>query len=340
VKRFVPKSDDAPGQDSFLDIVANLVGILIILVMVVGVRAKDAFLEAAPAAETESPQEISAREVATAEESANNVESDIRNLADKLNRHELEITYRREERNRVQLLIASAEQWIDEQRQRLDETQKASFDAQRELIATRNEFDDLQRGRDALENATAPEGVIEHLPTPMAKTVFGKELHLRLSQGRVSYVPWDEMVEALKKEAPHKVWRLKDQSQFTETLGPIAGYWMKYTLRRASYSLPTRMGVAVQQRVELDRFVLLPVAENQGETLDEAFAAGAQLQALLAAHKPAQTTITVWVYPDSYGQFRQLKKALYERGYLTASRPLPEGIPIGGSPQGTRSAAQ
>ena len=37
-----------PGQDSFLDIVANLVGILIILVMVVGVRAKDALLEAAP----------------------------------------------------------------------------------------------------------------------------------------------------------------------------------------------------------------------------------------------------------------------------------------------------
>ena len=30
---------DAPGQDSFLDVVANLVGILIILVMIVGTRA-------------------------------------------------------------------------------------------------------------------------------------------------------------------------------------------------------------------------------------------------------------------------------------------------------------
>ena len=36
---------EAPGQDSFLDVVANLVGILIILVMVVGARAKDAWVE-------------------------------------------------------------------------------------------------------------------------------------------------------------------------------------------------------------------------------------------------------------------------------------------------------
>jgi hypothetical protein len=35
-------SSEAPGQDSFLDIVANLVGILIILVMVVGARARQA----------------------------------------------------------------------------------------------------------------------------------------------------------------------------------------------------------------------------------------------------------------------------------------------------------
>ena len=33
--------DSTPGHDSFLDIVSNIVGILIILVMVTGVRAKN-----------------------------------------------------------------------------------------------------------------------------------------------------------------------------------------------------------------------------------------------------------------------------------------------------------
>ncbi len=39
-------SPSEPGQDSFLDIVANLVGILIILVMIVGAQAKDAMIQA------------------------------------------------------------------------------------------------------------------------------------------------------------------------------------------------------------------------------------------------------------------------------------------------------
>ena len=33
------RQDQAPGEDSFLDIVANLVGVLIILVVVVGAKA-------------------------------------------------------------------------------------------------------------------------------------------------------------------------------------------------------------------------------------------------------------------------------------------------------------
>ena len=39
-KRTSTDPTEAMGTDSFLDIVANLVGILIILVMVIGVRAK------------------------------------------------------------------------------------------------------------------------------------------------------------------------------------------------------------------------------------------------------------------------------------------------------------
>ena len=36
----------------------------------------------------------------------------------------------------------------------------------------------------------------------------------------------------------------------------------------------------------------------------------------------------------------QLKKELYEMGYAVAARPLMEGMPIGASPQGTKSSAQ
>jgi hypothetical protein len=84
----------------------------------------------------------------------------------------------------------------------------------------------------------------------------------------------------------------------------------------------------------------LPESELIGEPLAEALRDDSQLQAVLANHRPAATTITVWTYPDSFHEFRQLKRALFERGYVTAARPLPADHPIGGSPEGTRSAAQ
>jgi hypothetical protein len=64
------------------------------------------------------------------------------------------------------------------------------------------------------------------------------------------------------------------------------------------------------------------------------------MRSILAGYDPNQTTVTVWVYPDSFAQFRTLKEELYKRGYLTASRPMPDGQPISGSPQGTYSTAE
>ena len=57
-------------------------------------------------------------------------------------------------------------------------------------------------------------------------------------------------------------------------------------------------------------------------------------------HSPRDTTITLWVYPDSFDLYRQLKEELHNLGFATAGRPLPEGVLIGGSSDGTRSSAQ
>ncbi|MFH1264426.1 MAG: hypothetical protein ABIK89_01775, partial [Planctomycetota bacterium] len=47
MRRRAKEDTTAAGQDSFLDIVANIVGILIILVMVTGMRIRNATVEAA-----------------------------------------------------------------------------------------------------------------------------------------------------------------------------------------------------------------------------------------------------------------------------------------------------
>ena len=51
-------------------------------------------------------------------------------------------------------------------------------------------------------------------------------------------------------------------------------------------------------------------------------------------------TITLWTYPGSFDDFRKLKKELYRLGFPVAARPLPDGVPISASSQGSKSTAE
>jgi hypothetical protein len=92
--------------------------------------------------------------------------------------------------------------------------------------------------------------------------------------------------------------------------------------------------------VELEKFELDPTPEIITETVAEALRAGGRLRAELDANRSQQTTITVWVYPESFREFRKLKELLFREGFLCAARPLPENMRIGASPRGSSSSAQ
>jgi hypothetical protein len=332
------ESDAAPGQDSFLDVIANLVGILIILVMVVGVGAKKVYMKAIPLS-IDAPSDLAAQ----ADEfkaKADAVQNDIHQIARDVDEHQLEIEYRQSERDRMLLYITAAQRAVENEKQKLDSQQQRQIDVRGELTRLQAELDDTQRARDTVANEGKPVSVIEHLPTPMAKTVFGKELHFRLLAGRLTYVPWDDLVERLKNEAKQKLWKLKDASSITEEVGPIGGFLIRYRLKRVDNPIETKVGTMVRQTVELDFFEFVPVTDDLGEPFEVALQANSELQSRLATEDAKNTTVTVWVYPDSFDHFHALKSQLYKQGFLTAARPMPDGRFMGGSPRGTRSAAQ
>ena len=346
---------DAPGQDSFLDVVANLVGILIILIIVVGVATKKAMVEEGVTASMAGGADDSDEEAGTGQgddeddsagvvkelkRSLVGIELDIHSTAKRIEAQGIEVAYRRLERDKALTMISAAEKSLEEERKELDDSQKQKLDESSLFAAAKDELESIKRNRLALERARPTKGVLEHLPTPMARTVFGKEIHLRLGGGRISHVPWDELVEKLKADAPQKIWRLKDSNAFTETLGPIDGFWMRYTLKKTEQTVQTRQGTSVQQRAELDRFVLLPVSEDVGEPVEAALKPDSDFMTLVQRLDPNRATITIWTYPDSFKHYRTFKKILFDRGFLTAARPLPDGYPLGGSPEGSRSSAE
>ncbi len=367
MKRIARDAQDDQNYDSFLDIVANLVGILVILIMVIGVRAREASqsqVAAEPSTSSAQTLIIPMPEETGPVVSLNQhraVEEQIAQLSDSMqtaksnsisaNRDVQEIDARikdierrayveEEERNRLQLLVSMSEKSLEERRKKLAQDQQTDLATSQQVDESRVELASLEQQIAAIEANTGDTKILEHHPTPIAKTVFGAEDHLQLMDGRVAYVPINEMTAMLRRDAENKMWKLGNTSQVTELIGPIDGFRMKYTLERRQKRVMTPDGARLRKIVELKRFVMVPESPELGEPISVAILAGSQLEHRLAVINPSETTITVWTYPDSFASFRELKSYLNAKGYIVAARPLPEGYPIGGSPDGTKSAAE
>lgn len=330
------RHDGGDGHDSFLDIVANLVGVLIILVMVVAVRARDAAVDE----QLSDLPAASPVDVATPQAESLAITSDIHRLDELLGRQAIELAYREKERDKVFRQVALAEQSLAQEQAELGEQERQQLDQESAISQLQQQLDQLLSSRQRVEQLQTDSQIIEHRPTPLAKTVFGVEIHFRLFQDRIAYVPWDQLLAALKGDAKRQVNRLSDRDSLTEVLGPIGGFRMQYRLSRVRRLVNTPEGRRLRQIVELERFELIPIDPNMGELITEALAPGSRFRQTLASFPSDRATITVWTYPGSFAAFQQLKTFLHQHGLSCAGRPLPQEMLISGSPYGINSAAQ
>jgi hypothetical protein len=325
------------GYDSFLDIVANLVGILIILVVVLGAQSRRVAADAARES-LEASQEVQAFEKAAARSRA--AMAAVAEIRRQQALYDLEIASRRQERAVLMDLLAVAEEKWQEKQQALDENQQRAVALTAELAAKQRELKQLSGEKSRLENTEPETAVVEHLPSPMAKTVFGDEIHLRLKAGRLSVVPIESLVGEIRRAFRSAVDGLEPGSSIA-TVGPIRGYLAEYRVQRSRATVNQGGSVGTAVRMELTGMVIEPIEDNLGEPLDRVLETPrSMLDIELAGRTAETTTVTVWVYPDSFAAFRRLKEHLHRRGVATAARPLPEGRPISGGPDGSRSSAQ
>ena len=338
MRRTTQEDTPAAGQDSFLDIVANIVGILIILVMVTGLRVRNATVEAA-SADDSTQAEMAALEEEQA--TAGSLRRDILNAAAQIQGLSRERMLRGEERARLATVVAAWQHKIRSHGGQLDADARQTYDLGIELSDARLQLETLRREQaDAQATVVAPTR-IESYPTPLSKPVDGGEAHFQLRAQRVTFIPLKELLEEFKDDARRKAHRLLGQPELTEAVGPRGGFRLRYTLVRQEMADETDMAAGrTGTYATLKRWTLIPTSGELGEPLDAALAEGSRFRSTLSEFDPDRTTVTIWTYPDSFAQFRQLKRELYQLGFPTAGRPLPHGAPIGGSPEGSRSAAE
>lgn len=322
--RSAQRDEAGVGEDSFLDTTANLVGILIILVVIVGAKTK---LEAEEYGRQQAQAEHDEDLAEPRRQAAATYKSLLKQQQD-LQSHEAELRYRQQERKQLLTKVALAREKVELAEQQLDDQAQSVLETSKEIRELQQKLADVKQQADVDDDQERPQVILEHLPTPMARTVFTKEMHVQLKGGQVTVIPWDRLVEALKSQIPLAARRKASQDNLEDALGPVGGFLMRYRMN------------AVPGGLELDHFELEATPAAVQESLPEALAAGGRLRLELASRDPSETVITMWVYPDSFEEFRQLKARLFEAGFLAAARPLPEGVRIGASPRGTRSAAQ
>jgi len=324
-----PEDDRSAGQDSFLDVVTNIVGILIILVMVIGARIRHMVIEP-PAAPVDTAV---AAEVATLAETVASTESEIDELQTQIEDVSLEASAAAEARLQLATALAAARYELDRRKELAD---AAKVSAAEHAARRRSLQEQLQRcsveARSLSEAASKTHEVLAY-PTPIGRTVNGEEVHFRLAEGRIAYVPLEELFELAKAHTRRHTDALQELSSRIVTVGPARDFNLDYVVE-------TKVDRARGQILVRSReWVVRPVGPGVGETVAEALSPTSRFRGVLGGVKP-DTTVTLWCYPDSFEGYRLVRAELHRLGIQTAGRPLPDGAPIGGSTEGSKSVVQ
>lgn len=331
--RLRPDEDRSAGQDSFLDVVTNIVGILIILVMVIGARVRQVVLEGARPAATPAAAALE-QEVGDLAGTLASTESEIDDLQGQLRLVEAAVEGATQARLELATLVAAAQRDVEEIRRAADEKQVAAA----ERAARRQGLEDAIRRctleKESLAHAAATTEEVLAYPTPIGRTVNGEEIHFRLAGGRIAYVPLEELFELAKANTRRNYsGSVSELAAKIVTVGPTQGFSLDYVIEAKVD--PSRGQVLIRSR----EWVVRPAEAAVGETVAEALGSSSRFRRALAGVKP-DTTVTLWCYPDSFEGYRAVRAELYRLGVPTAGRPLPEGAPIGGSTEGSKSVAQ
>jgi hypothetical protein len=205
----------------------------------------------------------------------------------------------------------------------------------------------LQGERDKLAKEVT---TLRQLPRPKAISIIGKspvarpasndEYHFELWRNRVSYINLTRLLDLTKSDAQVRI-RMSDRApEITSKVGPVGSFSLAYELLRATPGSVEELIERKSVRFDLRAWELIPESINRGETYEATKNPISEFARAVNRMSPGRSTVTFWVYPDSFALYRRLRDDLISRGFSVAGRPLPEGMTIRGSPLGTQSAAQ
>jgi len=340
--------------DSFLDLVTNVVGIIIRLILVVWVGART---YATLPEYLRHPKEHAALPAPKAEDDPLSAELERQRLAlaeaqkhmlDQL--RDLNLVKETEQKTNQDLTaLADKHHELQQVRGELDKQAAERGNTVKTAVLT---LADLEKRREKLMEEIK---ALEKLPpvkktlryrTPVSQPVHAEELHFECRYGKVTFIDITSMLADVRRNLEYKGKDLTNQWQVTDSTDAVGPFRMVYTIERQrdtlDEALPGNIGPGRHRGYGygLSEWHIEPIVYDRGETADKALQANSDFRHAVDGLSPNAAVITFWVYPDSFDAYRRLRDYLQDRDIVVAGRPLPDGVPIASSRHGTVSRGQ
>jgi hypothetical protein len=335
--------------DSFLDLVTNVVGIIIRLILVtwVGARSYHAsmqWLNVEPAKTDMPALKVTDDPLhARLEQSKNDLDDAKTRLLAQLK--DLEAAELKNQDAQAQLgalvkrrdelgaeYIVLAGQSAD----RGGEVQLASLSVEQVRQRAKKLLDDIKK----VEDLPSHKKQLKY-HAPLSRVVHSDEMFFECKAGRVTYIDLPAFLQEIKLSMEDISAELKSTWRVERTTAAIGSYRLRFAVERERSAMDVGSTPAERTfRYGLSEWVVEPIAQERGETVAQALSAKSEFRQLTDHLDNRITVVTFWVYPDSFELFRQLRDHLYERGLDIAGRPLPQFAPIAASKHGTASRGQ
>jgi hypothetical protein len=340
--------------DSFLDIVANVVGIIIRLILVVWVGARSysslqPILRSAPsststpianAAPIDPLETLLAAHRLELEQVQKRLLEQLRQMQSLQEREAVLKDALHALKTQTAKLASEQANLTDAKPRQVEASQRAAFSRAELRDRCRILAEELQ----ALERQPIAKKAL-HYRTPVSQPVHSEELLFECRQGKVAFIDIGALLAEVKRGLEEKGKLLRTRWQVEDVTSPIGAFRLRYVVERERELVDvlgsgTGPAAAGSYRFGLSEWQVEAVAPSRGESLQAALADGSEFRQIIDGIDPQQSAVTFWVYPDSFELFRRLRDHLYQRDVVVAGRPLPEGVPIASSRRGTVSRGQ
>ncbi len=325
--------------DSFLDVVANVVGIILRLILVawVGARSYKAVLPSAPPpaltkeeiAELPDPQDPLAPELERQRRELAQTQARLLEQLQEWQKLRQDSTLTAEELARV----TAQSQGVESERKTLEEKTRQGTQSVRvaslSLEEIRERSQRVLEEIEALRKAPSAKQTLRYR-TPVSHPLQSEELLFECRRGRVTLIDIGGFIDDVQHDLNGQgADVLRDTGRYSGVTEPRGPFRLRYTLELNRFTSKPECSWDVE-----------PVTPDRGETIEAALAPGSEFRRIIDSIEPAQTAVTLCVYPDSFALYRKLRDFMHERDIVVAGRALPDGASISASRHGTASRGQ